>query len=267
MARRHRGSGVLLRAHKVHYTQGVHPHFHRVQHAVLTFYGPRLNLLDFGSFAKLKLRVLDLSCNNGSLFFDNLSKALPLFNRLTRLKLRQTNFFGTNPESVIAALAQTNVRELDLTGNPMGNTEISLHGLELESLRLGNTMIGASTPLDGLLIPGLKSLDLSQNDLGSENGEPKLEALRLYLEKKSTTLCSLNLSYNMLSAQGDEVMERFVTTLGRLEASPEGGLKQLDLSYNDLGSKNGEPKLEALCPYLKKKEHDSFLFEYELQHA
>ena len=221
MAKRDGRGGVLLRADRVYYAEGISPRFHRVRHANVKFYGSGIGSFDFEKLSTLKVRVLDVSYNDGRLFFPNLLLALPLFKKLTLLKLKQTNFFNMAPEAMVSALAETNITELDLTGNFIGGSTVSLRGLKLRSLRVSNTMIGSAAPLDGLLVEKLEFLDLSHNDLGSRSGEKKLEVLGEYL-KQSTTLFSLNMSYNCLNAQRNDVILKFIESLGVLESKLDG---------------------------------------------
>ena len=221
MAKRDRRGRVLLRAERVYYADGIHPKFHRVNRAIARRFGPGIKTFDLKKLSTLKVKVLDLSYNKGELFYTNLISTLPLFKKLKLLKLKQNNFFNTAPEAMVSAIAQTNIKGLDLTSNYIGDSTVSLHGLKLKSLRASNTMIGADAPLNGLLVPGLKFLDLSHNDLGSKNGEEKLKALGKYL-KQSKTLFSLNMSYNNLNAQSDRVMKKFIFSLGVLEFNLKG---------------------------------------------
>ena len=221
MAKRDGRGGVLLRADRVYYADGIHPNFHRVRHAIARHLGPSIQTFDLKKLSTLEVKVLDLSYNRGDLLYPDLILELPFFKKLKILKLKQTNFFHTDPEAMVSAIARTNIKGLDLTSNFIGNSTLSLHGLKLRSLRASNTMIGADAPLDGLLVPELECLDLSHNDLGSKKGEEKLAALGAYL-RQSKTLFSLNMSYNNLNAQSDGVMEEFISSLEVLESNLKG---------------------------------------------
>ena len=210
-----------MSAERVYYADGIHPPFQKVKRAIVRHYGSGIKTFDLKKLSTLEVEVLDLSYNKGELFYSNLISTLPFFKKLKLLKLKQTNFFNTDPEAMVSAIARTNIKGLDLTSNYVGDSTVSLHGLKLKSLRASNTMIGTDAPLDGLLAPGLKFLDLSHNDLGSKNGEEKLKALGEYL-MQSKTLFSLNMSYNNLNAQGDRVMERFIFALEVLESNLKG---------------------------------------------
>jgi hypothetical protein len=221
MAKRDGRGRVFLRAERVYYAGRIHPDFHRVDRAIVRHLGPSIETFDLEKLSTLEVKKLDLSYNEGRLFYTNLISTLPFFKKLRLLKLKQTNFFNTTPEAMVSAIAQTNITGVDLTSNYMGDSTVSLRGLKLISLRASNTMIGSGTPLDGLLVPDLEFLDLSHNDLGSRNGEEKLAALGEYLEE-STTLFYLNLSYNSLNAQSDGVMKKFISSLEVLEKNIEG---------------------------------------------
>ena len=221
MAMRDRGNPVLLRAKKVHVARGIHPAVHRAKKVVLGHLGYGIRTFEFRDLSNLKIEVLDVSYNDGSIFYPNLIDTLPLFKNLTLLKMKNTCFINAPSEAMVSAIAQSNITGLDLSGNFIGSSTVSLRGLKLRSLRLGNTMIGSDTPLHGILPPGLEFLDLSNNDFGSEKGEEKLKSLGEYLIQ-STKLSSLNMRNNCLNAQRDEVMKFFIRSLEVLESNLDG---------------------------------------------